>query len=117
MVSIQVEPSAAGSSLVQLVAEVASRVRLVDDAVRLTTTVGAVIGTLWTEYSSARFDDSLALSSMRFYRAETVPRVPLPIPVTVSQVEFVSDLSHAQTLTHGDLAVAGGLWSAVRPGG
>ena len=113
--SIQIEPSAAGPSLMQLVDEVTSRLKQLDDAARLTTTVGGVLGTDWTEYSSARFDDVLAFSSVRFYRAEAVPRVILPVPVDVTQVEFVSDLTRTEALSHGDLAAAGGLWSAIRP--
>jgi hypothetical protein len=113
--SIQVEPSAAGPSLRQLVDDVASRLTQADDAIRLTTTVGAVLGTDWTEYSSARFDDTLAFSSLRFYRADAVPRVILPLPLAVTQVEFVSDVSASETLSPAALSAAGGLWSAIRP--
>lgn len=114
--SIQVEPSAAGQSVRDLVDEIASRLEQVDDAVRLSTTVGAVLGTDWADYSTARFDDALAAASVRFYRAEAVPRVDLPVPDAVTQVEFVSDLGGVEPLTHADLAAAGGLWNAIRPG-
>lgn len=113
--SIQVEPSAAGQSVSELVDEIASRLEQVDDAARLTTTVGAVLGTDWGDYSTARFDDALAASSVRFYRAEAVPRVSLPLPNSVTQVEFVSDLNDVESLAHAELAAAGGLWSAIRP--
>ncbi|CAN5581172.1 hypothetical protein BH23CHL7_BH23CHL7_15990 [soil metagenome] len=113
--SIQVEPSAAGQSLTELVDAIASRLEHVDDVLRLTTTVGAVLGTDWVAYSTARFDDALAASSVRFYRAEAVPRVDLPVPIAVTQVEFVSDLSGVAVLANADLAAAGGLWSAIRP--
>lgn len=113
--SLQVEPSAAGRSLMELVDAVAACLEHVDDAVRLTTTVGSVLGTDWADYSTARFDDVLAASSVRFYRAEAVPRVELPVPNAVTQIEFVSDLSDVAVLANVDLAAAGGLWRAIRP--
>lgn len=113
--SIQVEASAGGRSLMELVDAVSASVEHADDAVRLTTTVGTVLGTDWPDYSTARFDDVLAASSVQFFRADAVPRVKLPVPSAVTQVEFVSDLTDVATLANVDLEAAGGLWSAVRP--
>jgi hypothetical protein len=113
--SLQVEPSAAGRSLMELVDVVSAHLEEVDDAVRLTTTVGSVLGTEWADYATARFDDVLAASSIQFYRADAVPRVELPIPNAVTQVEFVSDLSGVAVLSTAALASAGGLWRAIRP--
>lgn len=113
--SVQVEPSVAGLALLDLVDEISERLSDADDAIRLHTTVGAVLGGEWTEYSSARFDNTLGAASLRFYRAETVPRVNVPLPVGVRLVEFVADLSVCKPMTYQDLAHAGGLWSAARP--
>jgi hypothetical protein len=113
--SIQVEPSVAGRTLLDLVDEISGRLSDANDTIRLQTTVGAVLGTEWTEYSSARFDDALATSSLQFFRAESVPRVSVPLPSGVRSVEFVADLATSRPMTDEDMARAGGLWSAARP--
>lgn len=115
--SIQIEPSAAGRTLLELVDAIADRLTQIDDTIRLTTTVGLVLGTDWSEYSNARFDDALAAASLRFYRAETVPRVTLPVPDAVTQVQFVADLAACEPITSDQLQAAGGLWAAIRPQG
>ncbi len=115
IVSVQVEPSAAGRSLLDLVDEISERLSEADDTIRLHTTVGVVLGAEWTEYSSARFDDTLGTASIRFYRAETVPRVSVPLPQGVRQVQFVADLGASEAMTLHDLMREGGLWAAVRP--
>ena len=99
----------------ELVDAVSASLGHADDALRLTTTVGTVLGSDWPDYSTARFDDVLAASSVRFYRADAVPRVEPPVPNGVTQIEFVSDLSDVAKLSDSDLAAAGGLWSAIRP--
>lgn len=113
--SVQVEPSAAGLALLDLVDEISERLSDANDTIRLHTTVGAVLGGEWTEYSSARFDDTLGAASLRFYRADTVPRVNVPLPIGVRLVEFVADLDACKPITYQDLSHAGGLWSAARP--
>jgi len=113
--SIQVESAAAGQTLVELVEAISSRLTQADDTIRLHTTVGAVLGTAWTEYSSARFDGTLAAASIRFYRAAAVPRVGLPLPDAVTQVQFVSDLAPSDPMTVSELDQADGLWAAIRP--
>ena len=113
--SLQIEPAAAGQSLMELVDAVSARLDQVDDVVRLTTTVGSVLGTDWADYATARFDDVLAASSIQFFRAEAVPRVRLPLPEPVTQVEFVADLGGIEVLSEADMAAARGLWRAIRP--
>lgn len=115
--SIQIEPSAAGRTLLELVDAIAARLTQIDDTIRLTTTVGLVLGTDWSEYSNARFDDALAAASLRFYRAETVPSVTLPVPDAVTQVQFVADVAECDPIAPDELQAAGGLWAAIRPQG
>jgi hypothetical protein len=115
--SIQIESAAAGRTLLELVDAITARLTQIDDTIRLTTTIGLVLGTDWSEYSDARFDDGLAAASLRFYRAEAVPRVILPVPNTVTQVQFVADVSECEPVTLDQLQAAGGLWAALRPQG
>lgn len=115
LVSIQVEPSAAGRSLLELVDDISSKLTSVDDAMRLHVTVGAVLGIDWTDYATARFDDSLSSSSIRFYKIEDVPRIQVPLPKAVTQVHFVSDLAASNSMAVADLNAAGGLWAAAVP--
>ena len=51
------------------------------------------------------------------YRAETVPRVTLPVPHAVTQVQFVADVGECDPIPPDQLRVAGGLWAAIRPHG
>jgi len=115
--SIQIEPSAAGRTLLELVDGITTRLTHIDDTIRLATTVGLVLGTDWSEYSNARFDDALAAASLRFYPAEIVARVTLPVPDAVTQVQFVSDVAECDPMPIDQLQVAGGLWAAIRPQG
>lgn len=115
--SIQIESSAAGRTLLELVDAITARLTQMDDTIRLTTTIGLVLGTDWSEYSNARFDDALAVASLRFYRADTVPRIMLPVPDAVTQVQFVADVSECEPVPLDLLQAAGGLWAALRPQG
>lgn len=113
--SVQVEPSVAGLSLFDLVEDINARVTNTAVALHLLTTVGAVLAGDWAEYASARFDDGLAVSSIRFFRTDVVPCVGLPLPPGVRHVEFTADLATCEPMSAEELNNAGGLWAAAQP--
>ena len=61
------------------------------------------------------FDWELAGESTAFFDAKTVPKVHGPIPPTVSDIRFRSDLSAATALRYNDLRATGVLMAAVVP--
>lgn len=75
----------------------------------------AALGTGWIDAMDECFDWELAEESLAFFDAGTVPRVPDPIPPTVSDVHFRSDLSGVTPLRHDELRAAGVLFAAVAP--
>jgi hypothetical protein len=116
VVSIQVEPSVGGVSLFDLVEEINARLADADAAMRLLSTVGLILAGDWAEYASAKFDDGLAVSSVRYFATTTIPCVSLPLPPGVSRVEFVADLASCQVMPAAKLRDAGGLWTAAQFG-
>jgi hypothetical protein len=110
-----VEPSVGGVSLFDLVEEIDDRVADTDAALRLLSTVGLILAGDWAEYASARFDDILAVSSVRFFETATIPCVSLPLPPGVRRVEFTADLAACQPMSASELGSEGGLWAAAQP--
>ena len=51
------------------------------------------LGSTWKEASATAFDEQLAIDSLRYFSAETIPRVSGPLPVGISELRFKSDLS------------------------
>lgn len=75
----------------------------------------STLGSSWSDAMDERFDWELAEESLAFFYADTVPKVEGPIPATVSDVRFRSDLSGVTPLRHDDLRAAGTLLAAVAP--
>ena len=73
----------------------------------------ASLGSGWEEAMSEAFDWELARESVAFFTAADVPKVGEPIPLTVSDVRFRSDLSSATPLTQDGLITEGGLFAAA----
>jgi hypothetical protein len=97
--SIIVEPSAGGMSLRDLSEGI--RTRIVGEpelSLQFDRVLGLALGNAWRYASESRFDEALAGTSLRFFRAETVPAILLPLPPEVSDVRFRSDLSGVQPI-------------------
>jgi len=80
------------------------------------TTFYASLGSGWEEAMSEAFDLELATESLAFFAAGTVPKVGEPIPSTVSDVRFRSDLTQTTPLAQTALIAEGGLIAAAVPG-
>ena len=114
MISLQIEPAAGGLALTDLIDLVTPKLRGPTAVARFIATVANVLGSDWGDYRS-RFDQMLAAASVRFVAADDVPKVSLPLPPGVGQVEFVADLEHCPVLTPMDLRRVGALWEAAIP--
>jgi hypothetical protein len=114
--SVFVERAGGGVSLRRLFEE--ARSLLAGNPVleiQFDTTFYASLGSSWSDAIDESFDWELAAQSLAFFEAKTVPMVNGPLPVTVSDVRFRSDLSAVTPLQHEDLRAAGALFAAVAP--
>jgi hypothetical protein len=75
----------------------------------------ATLGAGWAEAMEERFDFELAGESLRFFDSEHIPKITRPIPTSVSDVRFCSDLSGVASLVPEALNAAGGLFAATLP--
>jgi len=106
--SIMVQSSGAGTSVIDLLEIIRSR--LGKDAaafVRIMRLVHETLGESWRNVHNVRFDYEAALDSLCYYDAGRIPRVALPLPDGVSQVSFVADLIHVSVLSEKSLSSFG----------
>lgn len=114
--SLFVERSGGGTSVQRLYENIRE---LLESSAELTVhfdaTFYASLGSEWEEVMSEAFDWELAKESVAFFTAADVPKVAEPIPLTVFDIRFCSDLSSSIPLMHSDLITEGGLFSAAIP--
>jgi putative PD-(D/E)XK family protein DUF4420 len=116
VVSLFAERSGGGRTLRRLFDDVrellSSNVEL---TAHLDATFYASLGSGWEEAMREAFDWELAEESVAFFGSADVPTVAGPIPVTVSDIRFSSDLSATVPLARERLLNEGGLFGAVVP--
>ncbi len=104
LASLFVEGSGGGQSLRELVATIETALSGDDDLIlKVQETVAETLGEGLPTAMGTRFDDVLALESLRFYDLATVPAIRDGIPPDVSQVHFRSDLSGVTPLGEDDV--------------
>lgn len=109
--SLFVERSQAGQSLVALLEEIRSRIiDRPDLLLHVDEIVGLTLGSSWRHALQERFDEKLAADSLAFYRASAVPSVNPQIPLTVSNVHFMADLTDLQPVNLSAYRSKGGLF-------
>lgn len=100
--SIFAETSAGGSRIFDLAERIRARVAgQFEELLHLDRVLALALGSRWQE-SDMRFDDELAEGSLRFYDAGAVPHIDPQLPVGVSRVRFVADLSGTPFLGAGE---------------
>lgn len=98
LISLFVESSGGGTSLLDLIERIEGKIRGDTDMIlKFQETVTEGLGDSVSVSLSMRFDANVARSSLKIYAVEKIPRVPVPLPATVSQVRFRSDLSSTPT--------------------
>lgn len=106
LASLFIESSGGGQSLRELVSAIEAALGGNDDLIlKVQETVVQTLGETLPAAMSARFDDRLALASLRFYDLVTIPAIRDGIPPEVSGVHFRSDLTLTEPLTEADLLV------------
>ncbi len=100
--SLFVEAVGGGLSLHRLSDDI--RAILAPDAALLTrfdAVFYATLGANWSDAMEECFDLELATESLQFFDAADIPKINGPIPATVSDVRFTSDISAAPPLNPG----------------
>jgi hypothetical protein len=104
LASLFIEGSGGGQSLRELVAVIEAVLGGNDDLIlKVQETIAESLGESLPTAMGARFDDRLALASLRFYDLATVPAIREGVPPEVSGVHFRSDLARAEALTEADV--------------
>lgn len=91
--SMFVRPSSAGPTIGRLISDIRVQLPSAEAVMHLDRTVFRTLGSGLSEAIGDSFDSAVALESRAFYTAETIPCVNGPLPVGVSGVHFVSDLT------------------------
>lgn len=94
IVSLIVRPAGGGSNIATLVSDIE---RFLDNEpmlrLKLHTLVVDTLGAEWKDSADRRFDRELAANSLTYYCSESIPQLSGDLPIGVSHVSFVSDLS------------------------
>ena len=94
MASLFVERAAGGISLRELMREIEALANANAELVmKLHEIVSATLGNALQEALGIRFDQRIAVSSLRFYDLRSIPAIRSDPPAGVSDVHFRSDLS------------------------
>lgn len=95
--SVFTERSAGGTSLERIISEACDGLRS-DQQVRLRRVAAETLGAAFNNALDVAFDREVAASSVQFYESDSIPRLGLPLPVGVSDVRFIADLTSAAAL-------------------
>jgi hypothetical protein len=102
--SLFIEGNGGGQSLRELIAVIEAALASNDELIlRVQETIAESLGESLPTAMSARFDDRLALASLRFYDLAKVPAIRDGVPPDVSDVHFRSDLSHTTALAESEV--------------
>lgn len=109
--SIFVERTHAGQSLMELLDKMRSCIiDRPDLLLHMDEIVGLTLGSSWKHALQERYDEELAADSLAFYEASIVPSVNPEIPLSVSNVRFMSDLTGLETVNLSYFRSKGGLF-------
>jgi hypothetical protein len=114
--SVFVEPVGGGLSLRRLSDDI--RAILASDPALLTqfdSIFYATLGASWSDAMEECFDLELAAESLQFFDSADIPKIDGPIPATVSDIRFTSDMSAMSPFMLDSLKSAGGLFAAAIP--
>lgn len=105
LASVFVEASGGGLSVQDLIRSIEGRLHGRQDLIlKVQQSVAKTLGDALPSALSARFDDRLARTSIRFYDMAAIPAVRGQLPPEVSHLHFRSDLSNVQPLSDSDVA-------------
>jgi hypothetical protein len=112
--SLFVERAGAGASLGELIDEIRDLMAARPDLQqRLDQVVASTLGSALRQSIDERFDRELACESIRLLAGESIPTIPIPLPLGILDVHFRADLSQSETVSHETLVNAGGILAAL----
>lgn len=112
--SLFVERSGGGTSVIDLVETLRSRIGdNADLLLHIDSVVNATLGENWRHAIEESFDRSLAEESLTFYALDSVPKIVTDIPSGVSNVHFRSDLSEVAPVDVTTYRTFGNLFKAA----
>lgn len=113
--SVFANRAGAGTTVTDLVEEIASRMTSNPDSVlRLYKVVALTLGDTWRQATFEAFDREAGRHSLAFFNASVVPIIDPQLPPGVSNVHFTSDLTGKTPLTMAQLQAYGGFISTLR---
>lgn len=114
--SLFVNQSSTGTSIANLIDEIKSKLSTNLDLInKLELQIASTLGKSLMESFNLNFDYQLAKDSLRFFRAEDIPKIELEkVPPSVIDVRFKSDLSELNSINPTDFNADGDLFSALR---
>ena len=111
--SLHVNAMEGGTSINDLVDRIRQHVADPELLIRLDAVITQVAGQNWRALRDNHFDLHVAIDTLRFYDAASIPAVSLPIPTEVSSVTFRVDLSHLGLSQPDQLIAASHLFRAA----
>jgi hypothetical protein len=110
-----IEGSGGGKSLRDLITALLARLTTAEARLRVQQVVADTLGEALFASLDTRFDDLVAINSLRIFDATDIPAIRSEIPSEVSAVKFQSDLTEVSTLDPVELARTSNLWRALLP--
>jgi hypothetical protein len=112
--SVIANRAGAGTTVIDLVEEIASRLNEdPDNVLRLYQVVALTLGDSWRQATFEAFDREAARQSLAFLDASEIPMISSQLPQGVSDVHFTSDLTGKTILLATELRQYGGFISAI----
>lgn len=112
--SVFVRQASTGKSIVTLSNEISERLADIELTEKLQLQIALTLGKTITDSMKLKFDFEFAKDSLRFYRAEDIPKIAIAnIPNFVSDVRFKSDLTNINSVTPNDIAGNEGLFLSI----
>lgn len=112
--SIFVRQASAGKSIATLTSEISARFTDIELIEKLQLQIAFTLGNTIGDSMKLKFDYEFAKDSLRFYKAEDVPKISIEsIPNLVSDVRFKSDLTDIVAIYPCEIAGNSGLFISV----
>lgn len=113
VVSLFVERSADGLTVLELVGRIRARIQDMDLLAHLNRNVTLTLASDWRQAASLRFDHRLAKKSLRIFDVGSVPSISWPLPPDVTEVKFKANLSRTPSRDISSLTAEGGIFGAI----
>lgn len=113
--SVFVRQASTGKSIANLSSDISERLSDLELTEKLQLQIALTLGKAISDSMKVKFDFEFAKDSLRFYRAEDIPKIAIEnIPNFVSDVRFKSDLTDVMTIAPSDISESAALFLSLR---